>query len=264
MKRINLITLIILALATVSCSKLDKILKTNDYQLMYKKGLEYYELKDHYKYTTLFEKISPVYKGTMQADTIDFYLSNGYFNQGDYLLAAHYYDQYRNNYPRSKFIEQAEYMYAYCFYKSSPRPLLDQQTTQQAISAFNEFIVRYPNTTKKAEVNRIITELRNKLVEKSYISAKLYYDMNDYKAAITALKNSLTEYPSSEYREDMLFMVLQASYDLASNSVLEKQKERFQNTLDEYYTLMGEYPETKHSREAEKIYANTIKVTDNK
>ncbi|HZJ74180.1 MAG TPA: hypothetical protein VFC87_05200 [Perlabentimonas sp.] len=59
-------------------------------------------------------------------------------------------------------------------------------------------------------------------------------------------------------------MVLQASYDLASNSVLEKQKERFQNTLDEYYTLMGEYPETKHSREAEKIYANTIKVTDNK
>lgn len=264
MKRIKLITIVILVLVAASCSNIDKLLKTKDYPLMYKKGIEYYENKDHYKYTTLFEHISPVYKGTMQADTIDFYLSNGYFNQGDYLLAAHYFDQYRKNYPRSEFKEQAEFMYAYCFYKSSPRPLLDQQTTQKAISAFSEYITRYPNTTRKAEVNTILNELRNKLVEKSYISAKLYYDMNDYKSAITALKNSLIEFPSTEYREDMLFMVLQASYDLASNSVVEKQKERFQNTLDEYYNLMGEFPETKHKREVERIYAGTIKVTENK
>lgn len=264
MKRINLTTIIVLALVVASCSSFDKLLKTKDYPLMYKKGLEYYENKDHNKYTTIFEHISPVYKGTMQADTIDFYLSNGYYNQGDYLLAAHYFDQYRKNYPRSPFTEEAEFMYAYCYYKSSPRPLLDQQTTQQAISAFGEFIIRHPNTSRKTEVNRLVTELRSKLVEKSYISAKLYYNMNDYKSAITALKNSLIEFPSSDYREDMLFMILQASYDLANNSVVEKQKERFQNTLDEYYNLMGEYPESKHKREAEKIYAGTIKITDNK
>jgi len=38
------------------------------------------------------------------------------------------------------------------------------------------------------------------LVEKSYLSAKLYYDMKQYKAAVVALNNSLKEFPESSYR----------------------------------------------------------------
>lgn len=264
MRKINLFALVLLAFVIVSCSGFDKLLKSRDYPLMYKKGLEYYEAKDHYKYSTIFEQLTPIYKGTQQADTIEFYLANGYYHQGDYLLAAHYFDRFRRDYPRSQFIEQAEFMYAYCFYKSSPRPLLDQEPTQAAISAFSEFINRYPNSSKKAEVNVLLKDLRSKLVEKSFLSAKLYYDMRDFKAAITALKNSAIEFPDSHYREDMLYMILDASYNLADNSVPEKRRERFQNTLDEYYNLLGEYPETKFKRDAERIYANSIKVVENK
>jgi outer membrane protein assembly factor BamD len=264
MRSFKVIVLVTFAFLITACSGFDKLLKTRDYPLMYKKGLEYYEAKDHYKYTTIFEQLTPIYKGTQQADTIEFYLSNGYYNQGDYLLAAHYFDRFRQNYPRSQFVEQAEFMYAYCFYKSSPRPLLDQETTQAAISAFSQFITRYPNTERKAEVNRILVDLRSKLVEKSYLSAKLYYDMQDYKAAITALKNSVNQFPSSEYREEMLYMILQASFNLADNSVPEKRRERFQNTMDEYFNLLGEFPETKYKREAERIYANSIRIIENK
>lgn len=262
MKNYQIVILSALVLLIASCSGFNKLLKTKDYGLMYKKGLEYYEKKDHYKYTTLFEQLVPIYRGTMQADTIEYYLAEGYYHQGDFLLSAHYFDKFRQNYPRSTFIEQAEYMYAYCFYKSSPRPLLDQETTNKAISAFNEFIVKYPNTSKKAEVNRIMHELRSKLIEKSYLSAKLYYDREEYKAAITSLRNSLGKFPDSEYREEQLFMILDATYNLAANSVPEKRRERFQNTLDEYYNLMSEYPETKYKREAERIYANSINIVE--
>lgn len=264
MKRINLTVLVLLAFVIVSCSGFEKLLKTNDYPLMYQKALEYYEAKDHYKYTTILERLTPIYRGTQQADTIEFYLANGYYHQGDYLLSAHGFDRFRREYPRSKFIEQAEFMYAYCFYKSSPRPLLDQEPTQAAIAAFSEFINRYPHSAKKAEVNVLLKDLRSKLVEKSYLSAKLYFDMRDYKAAITSLKNSTNEFPESQYREEMLFMILDASYNLADNSILEKKRERFQNTLDEYYNLMGEFPETKYKREAERIFASSIKVVENK
>lgn len=262
MKNYQIVILSLLALLIMSCSGFDKLLKSKDYGLMYKKGLEYYAKKDHYRYTTIFEQLVPIYRGTMQADTIEYYLAEGYYHQGDFLLSAHFFDKFRENYPRSTFIEQAEYMYAYCFYKSSPRPLLDQETTNNAISAFAEFIAKYPNTSKKAEVNRIMHELRSKLVEKAYLSAKLYYDMADYKSAITALKNSLGKFPDSEYREEELYMILSASYNLAANSVIEKRRERFQNTLDEYYNLMSEFPETKYKREAEKIYANSINIVE--
>lgn len=100
-------------------------------------------------------------------------------------------------------------------------------------------------------------------MEKSYLSSKLYFDTGDYKAAIVSLKNSLREYPSSSYREEQLYMVLQASFLLAENSVPSKRRERFQNTVDEYYTLVGEYPQSKYLTDAEKIHANSIKFTGN-
>jgi len=87
--------------------------------------------------------------------------------------------------------------------------------------------------------------------------------MKDYKAAITSIKNSMQQFPDSKYREEQLYMILQASYLLADNSVPEKRRERFQNTVDEYYNLIGEYPETKYLKEAQKIYNNSIKITGN-
>ena len=184
---------IVFVLILGACSGFEKILKSKDYEFKYKKALEYYENKDHYRYITLLEQLSPIYKGTMRSDTIEFYLAQGYYHQGDYLLAGHYYDKFRKTFPRSAFTEESDFMYAYCFYKSSPRPELDQDNTQAAIAAFAEFVTRYPNTKKFAEVNKLVLELREKLVEKSYLSSKLYYKIGDYKAAIVAIRNSVKE-----------------------------------------------------------------------
>lgn len=254
-----LLTIVLLA----SCSGYDKILKSRDYPYKYKMAMKYYEEQDHYRYTTLFEQLAPIYKGTQKADTVEFYLAQGYFFQGDFLLAAHYFNRFRRDYPRSVFTEEAEFMYAYCYYKSSPRPLLDQESTNAAISAFGEFLVKYPRSERRMEVNELLDELRNKLIEKSYLSSKLYFDTRDYKAAIVAIKNSIQQYPSSPYREEQLYMVLQASFLYADNSIPEKQRERFQNTVDEYYTLIGEYPESKYKKEAERIYSISAKALGN-
>lgn len=263
MKQNRLVLVFVILAFLASCSGYDKLLKSRDYPLMYKKALEYYEKKDHYRYTGLFEQIAPIYKGTQQADTIEFYMAQGYYYQGDYLLAAHYFDKFRRDYPRSVFTEESDFMYAYCYYKSSPRPLLDQETTNAAIVAFNEFITKYPRTNKKAEVNELLVELHKKLIDKSFLSAKLYFDMKDYKAAIVSLKNSIQQFPDSPYREEQLFMILQASYYLADNSVIEKRRERFQNTVDEYFTFVGEFPESKHIKEAQRIYNYSIKTIGN-
>lgn len=262
MRKFHAVVLLVIIIGLGACSSFDKMMKSRDYQTMYKMGLQYYEEKKHHRYTVVFEHLIPIYKGTLQADTIEYYLAEGYYHQGDYLVAAHFFDRFRQNYPRSVFTEQAEYMYAHSYYKSSPRPMLDQDPTNSALAAFAEYVVKYPNSPKKAEVNRIMHELRYKLVEKSFINAKLYYEMDDYKAAITALKNNLNYFPDSDFREEQLYLILAASYKLADKSVIEKRRERFQNTLDEYYNLMGEFPETKYKREAERIYANSMSVIE--
>ncbi len=249
-----------LAMLLGSCSSYEKLLKSRDHELMYQKALEYYAIGNHYRYTTLFELISPIYRGTQRADTIEFYLARGHYNQGDYLLAGHYFNQFRRNFPRSVFTEEATYMYAYCYYRASPRPLLDQEPTRNAIAAFNEFFMRYPNSKHREEANVLLAELKEKLEERAFLSAKLYFDMGEYKAAIPALKNSLQDYPNSKYREEQLFLIFQASYLLADNSIPSLKRQRFQNTMDEYFNLISEFPNTKYLREAQRIHASVARA----
>jgi len=101
--------------------------------------------------------------------------------------------------------------------------------------------------------------MQEKLVEKSYISARLYYDMEEYRAATVSLSNSLKEYPETKYREELMFLKLDALFQTALKSVPSKQRDRFQTTLDEYYSFIEEYPKTDHDKEVGKIYATTAK-----
>ena len=67
----------------------------------------------------------------------------------------------------------------------------------------------------------------------------------------------MTEYPDTKYREDIKFMILNSHYLLADNSVPQKKKERFQDTLDEYYSFIGEFPESRYNKEVEKLHEVT-------
>jgi outer membrane protein assembly factor BamD len=83
--------------------------------------------------------------------------------------------------------------------------------------------------------------------------------MKEYQAAITALTNSLKEYSDSKYREEMMFLKLNSLYLYATNSYMNKQTERYQATLDDYFSFMEEFPESRYSREVKRIYDDTAK-----
>jgi outer membrane protein assembly factor BamD len=186
-----------------------------------------------------------------------------YFKQGDYILSGHYFRTFASTYGGSPFVEDADFMGAYCYYLTSPRPELDQESTVQGIQAFQLFLIKFPNSARKEEVTKYLDELRNKLVEKSYISAKLYYDLEDYKASMVALNNSLVTYPDSKYREEIMFMLVKSSYMLADKSIYTKKKERFQAAIDEYYSFAAEYPESPYMKEAKKYYRLSAKYLGN-
>lgn len=247
----------ILIVTLFSCGKYEKILKSSDYKLKYKKAFEYYNAEEYVRAATIFEQIVPVYKGTDKSDTVSFYHAMSYYKQEDYVLAGHYLKNFFQNYPYSPFSDEAEYLSAYCFYLTSPRPSLDQENTYAAIDAFTLYITKHPNSKRVDDARKYIADLQDKLVDKSYKNAKLYYDLEDYKSSIIALNNSLTEYPNTKYREELLFLVLQSNYNMAKNSIASKQKERFQATIDEYYSFIAEFPESKYSRDAKNIYEDS-------
>jgi outer membrane protein assembly factor BamD len=267
--KLSLLVLIVLSLA--GCSGYEKVLKSNDYKKKYSEAMRYYNIKkDYTRSAALFDQIAAVFRGTVQADTIYFYQAMSYFKQGDYILSGHYFRTLAQTYGGSPFVEEAEYMGAYCFYLTSPRPELDQTNTIEALQAIQLFLIKYPTSKHVEEFSGFVDELRNKLVKKSYLSAKLYFDLDDYKASIVALNNSLVQYPESVYREDIMFMLLESSYLYAYGSVRVKQKERYQDAIDEYYSFAAEFPNSKYIKEAKRYYklsseilGGDIEKTDN-
>ena len=111
----------------------------------------------------------------------------------------------------------------------------------------------------------MLYELHDRLVEKEYRSAKLYYDLgnymgNNYRACIITAQNALNDYPYTKLREELSFLVLRARYSMARESVQDKMIDRYRDTIDEYHAFKNEFPESKYLKEAEKIYRDSQKA----
>lgn len=237
-----------------SCGEYQQLLKSSDYQLIYKKAIEYYNKGDYQRAQNLLDGIRTVFSGTSKAQNIAYYRAFCSYNLRDYELAASLFKQFIQTYPESSFAEECLFMMGYCDYKASPKPRLDQQTTNKALSEFQLYLNRYPNSSRKEKVNGYMDEMRDKLSYKAYLSAKNYYHREYYKAATVSLQNCLKDFPNSKYREEIMYMLFISKYEMAVNSVEEKMLERYNNAQEEYYYFVDEYPESKYVPDLKKKY----------
>lgn len=250
----------LLLLATLgSCSEYQKLLKSNDHDLKYEKAMVYYEKGDYMRAGTLFGGLIGIYRGTEKSETSHYIYADCLYNMKDYITAKHYFSTFVQNYPTSDLAEEAQFMSAYCSYEMSPNPRLDQTETYNALDGFQLFINLYPQSEKAKEATTLMDELRDKLVYKSYLNATLYYNLgnymgNNYQSAVIAARNTLDDYPDTQFREELSFLILDARYIEAVNSVEEKQEERLRSTLDEYYSFINEFPESQYLSQANKIF----------
>jgi outer membrane protein assembly factor BamD len=246
--------LLIFSLLLASCSDFNKIVKSTDYEYKYKKALEFYEAKNYSKANTLFQDLVYVFRGTSRGDELYYFYAKSSYEDADYTMAGHYFKTLTEQYPRSKYAEESQYMTAMCFYMESPSPKLDQEVTKKAIDAFTLFINLYPFSNRVEQATIHIDEMHNKLVMKSFTNAKLYFDMGYYKAANVALENSLKEFPDSKYREDIKYLMFKSKFLIGMNSVSEKKRERLYDARDEYFNFVDEFPQSKFLREVKRDF----------
>lgn len=258
----NLIASLAIVIALGACSGYNKIFKSTDNELKYKAALKYFEKKDYGRSTPLFEQLLMPFANTKRDDTVHFYLAKGYWGQGDYYSGAYYLENFVKNFGRSAFAEEAYYLRAICYYKDSYRYELDQANTLRAISAFNEMLVRYPESPSREEAKVYLLELNERLEQKSFYASKLYYQIDDYRSALVALRNSVNDYPDSKFKEEGMFLILKSSYLYAKHSIKSKQKERYIAAIDEYYNFASEYPQSRYTKEAESMYNNAVRFVE--
>ena len=153
------------------CSGMNALLKSGQPDRIYAKALEYYGKEKWQRASTLFEGAQHYYIGTPREDSISFFNARCKYKNRDYDAAAQLLDDFRRKFGRSAFIEDAEGMYAMCFYYLAPGPSRDQTVTGQAILAINDFISHYPQSEQVDNFLKINEELSERLHEKAYLNA---------------------------------------------------------------------------------------------
>lgn len=248
-----ILTLVVTAIMVVSCSVVNTALKSGDPKYAYDQALMLYEKGKWDQASTLFEACRHIYMGSPREDSLSYYNARCKFKAHEWDVAATQLDEFRRKFGRSAFIEEAEGMYALCHYFMSPPPERDQTVTSQAIIAITEFLSRYPNSDNADEFENMLEELSERLMKKSYMNAYTYYKIGRYKSAIVAFKNAIKQHPTSPHTEDMMYYMTVSAYRLASNSVESKQLDRYLAMLDNYYSFLAEYPESKRLKELERM-----------
>ena len=272
-KKILYIFFAAVSLLFTSCAKeYNQVFKTGDLDYKYEYAKECFAKGKYSFATTLLQDLVTIKKGTTDAQECLYMLAMSEYGQKDYEAASETFKKYYQRYPRGYYAEMASFYVGQSLYMSTPEPRLDQSQTVAAIAALQEYRDMFPDGKLKGLAEERLMELQDKLVEKEYLNAKLYYDLgsyfgnctyggNNYEACVITAQNALNDYPYTSMREDFAILIMKSKYELAQMSVESKKLQRYQDAEDECYGFINEYPDSKERETAEKYIKKCKEIT---
>ena len=244
---------LIVAFFLGSCSEYHTVLNKGLNADKYAMAVKMYEKKEYKKAIELFEKIMGPYANKPQMERIQYMISDSYFQTENYAMASYYFSKFISNYPESTKVEEAAYYSAKSYYLASPRYSRDQEDTYKALTAYQNYIDRYPNSELIAEANNDYAELNKKLELKDFEIARQYYHTENYSAAIQAFDTFNEDHLGSVFKEDAFYYSFKAAYFLGMKSILSKKEERLTNAILAQRKFEKTFPESEKLSEVQGI-----------
>jgi outer membrane protein assembly factor BamD len=256
-----------------ACNNYSKLLKSADVGYKYEAAKEYFADGQYNRASQLLQTIVTTMKGTEKGQEALYLFGLCNYYSENYETATAIFRKYYQTYPKGIYTEAAHFYSGLALMNEAPEPRLDQTPTYEAVTEFQNFIELYPYSERRDQAMQHIFTLQDLLVEKEYLSAKLYYDLGDYfgncsndggsnyQACVITAENAIRDFPYTKLREDFAILILKAKFELAAKSVEEKKEERYHNAIDEYYGFLNEYPESKYLKEAEQLFNKAEKYT---
>ena len=257
-RKVNTIFLVAVLLVTlVSCNEYQQVLKSDNLGAKYKMADSLYNIGKYKKALVLMEQLVPAYRGKPQAERLMFNYANTFYKIGDNYLSGYQFERFVKSYPSSDSVEVAAFRSADSYYKLSPIYSLDQKDTYKALEKLQGFVDQFPNSSFRQQANQRVLELTEKLEKKDIETAKQYLKIgdyiSDYKVAIAAFDNFISDHPGSKYRKDAFLGRFQAAYQRAINSYPQLREERLKEAKKYYDDFVKYYSSSELMEEADAI-----------
>ncbi|MCO5260759.1 MAG: outer membrane protein assembly factor BamD [Crocinitomicaceae bacterium] len=244
---------LIIASTLLSCSEYNKVMKSEDYAKKFELANSYFDAGKYAQAMALYEQVYQRFPKQSEGELAYFRLGKGYYLSNDYYMGGYFLGQFVSRFPFSTKVEEATFLSALCSVKQSPSKSLDQTDTEIAINNLQQFVDRFPESELVDSCNRIMDRLQLKIETKSYDAVKLYSKTMNYRAAVTSSEIFLSNYPTSKYKEECEYILVNNSYLLAKNSVDSKKIERIVQTIERYRTFVADFPSSKYIKSLNSI-----------
>jgi len=255
-----------LVLLTGCGKSMSKLLKNPDASYKLRRAEQFFVKKEFIKAQQVYEDIMPFFKTSKEFEDIYYKYAYCAYNLSDFMNAENLFKSYLEIFPTSARAEEIDYMRAYCYYKQSPKAQLDQTNTVRTMGMMQTFINTHPGSPRNKEATEIIDICRAKLETKDFLSAQLYYELGQFRAAGVAFTSLLNVYPESYRADEYKLMVIKSYFRFAEMSIEEKKVERFEQVVTECFEFTDRYPESKWKKEVDNFLnqsQNNIKILTN-
>jgi outer membrane protein assembly factor BamD len=249
----NLLYLLLAVALFASCGDFEKIKKSSDVNYKLTKANEYYDKQDYAHANELYKELLPIMKSTRNYEALFYKYAYSFYYMKNYLEGSYYFKNFTEYFPTSKNAEECEYMSALCLFKYAPKYTLDQTNTVKALDAMQSYVNKYPNSKNITDANAFLDQSHKKLEMKQAGAARLYFNIERYKAAVVAYKSVMRNYPESPSSDLYQFMIGKSAYKFAKQSIVTKQEERFSNAISAFNELKQSYPNSKYIADAQKM-----------
>jgi outer membrane protein assembly factor BamD len=122
-----------------------------------------------------------------------------YEKQKDYISAVHAYEKVLERYPRLPIAEEAQFAVGWAYRKEAGRSEYDQNNANQAIAAFSDFLLRYPDSRKAKRAQELLVELKQEQSRGLFQIGQFYEKRRNYKAALIYYNEVIEQNPKSDW-----------------------------------------------------------------
>ncbi len=137
------------------------------------------------------------FAGDERSDYAQFRIAESYRLDGDQALAAVEYRILISDYGYSEYVDDAFYLEGLCAFEQAPRSERDQTKTYEALGRITRFLQLFPDSPRRAEAEKVLAAIHDRLGRKEYLSARLYHSKKRFDAALIYYDKVIANYANT-------------------------------------------------------------------
>ena len=205
---------LLLPLALAACGTNEKPYVERPVEELYNSAMNAMAAQEWEAAAKGFDEVERQHPYSVWANKAQLMAAYSYYQKNMYTEAISAADRFIQLHPGSKETPYAYYLTAVCYYEQITDVGRDQKITQQALSALEEVVRRYPNSEYARDARLKIDLTRDHLAGKEMTIGRYYLRNNQQIAAINRFKAVVEKYQTTTHVPEALHRLAEAYMSL--------------------------------------------------